>query len=113
MASRIRALRRTWPILDSNEPNGPDWEDHVVKRTLLTQGKRRPGKAARPGIRDETRGREALAGGSMIPAEMREVLLEEARWWANKPAKPDYIPYAHRMATRSLWRGRIGHPGHS
>ena len=49
----------------------------------------------------------------MIPAEMREVLLEEARWWADKPAKPDYIPYADRMATRSLWRGRIGHPGHS
>ena len=49
----------------------------------------------------------------MTPAEMREVLLEEARWWANKPAKPDYIPYADRMATRSLWRGRMGHPGHS
>ena len=26
MAARIRALRRTWPILDSNEPNGPDWK---------------------------------------------------------------------------------------
>jgi hypothetical protein len=34
----------------------------------------------------------------MIPAEMREVLLEEARWWANKPAKPDYIP------TPTVWR---------
>lgn len=45
--------------------------------------------------------------------EMREVLLEEARWWAIKPAKPDYIPYADRMATRSLWRGRMRHPGHS
>ena len=49
----------------------------------------------------------------MTRDEMREVLLEEARWRANRPARPDYILYADRMATRSLWRGRMGHPGHS
>ena len=37
MASRIRALRRTWPVLDSNEPNGPDWEIKLWSRTVLAQ----------------------------------------------------------------------------
>ena len=37
MASRIRALRRTWPVLDSNEPNGPDWEIALWSEPLLAQ----------------------------------------------------------------------------
>jgi hypothetical protein len=37
MASRIRALRRTWPVLDSNEPNGSDWEIALWSEPLLAQ----------------------------------------------------------------------------
>jgi hypothetical protein len=34
---------------------------------------------------DEGFGARSSSRRNMTPEEMREVLLEEARWWANKP----------------------------